>query len=68
MTDTLELELAIKWAKLTKRKIAEDLGISEMALYNKLNNISEFKASEIRELCKKLDIKESERSNIFFNA
>lgn len=44
MTDTLELELAITRAGITKRDISKILETSEACLYNKINNRSEFKA------------------------
>ncbi|MBR7184558.1 MAG: helix-turn-helix transcriptional regulator [Clostridia bacterium] len=56
MTDTAKLEQSIKASGLTKRYIAKKLGISEMALYKKINNITEFKASEIAALCELLNI------------
>ena len=45
MTDTIEFEIALKRAGLTKKKVAQSLGISEMGLYQKVNNITEFKAT-----------------------
>ena len=47
MTDTLELELAIKRARKTKREYANYLGISEMALYNKIHKL-QFRNINIR--------------------
>ena len=49
MIDTIKLEMSITKARITKRELAKQLGISEMSLYNKIHNISEFKASEIRQ-------------------
>lgn len=56
MTDTKELEVAITRSGLTKREIAKRLGLSEMGLYKKINNITEFKASEIKALVEMLKI------------
>lgn len=68
ITNTLELEIALKRAGLTKREVAKLLGISEMGLYKKINNSSEFRASEIAILCKKLSIKIDETmGKIFFD-
>lgn len=64
MTNTLELEIAIKRAGLTKREVANRMGLSEMGLYKKINNITEFKASEIDFLTKLLGL---EDKSIFFN-
>lgn len=67
MTDTLEFELAIKRAGLTKREIAKKLGLSEMGLYQKINNITEFKASEIAKLYDLLKLSNLEQQQrIFF--
>ncbi len=65
MTNTLELEVAIKRAGITKRKLAEKLGLSEMGLYKKINNITEFKASEIAKLSEVLDLQN--KDEIFFS-
>lgn len=67
MTNTLELEIAIKRAGLTKKEIAKKLGISLMGLYKKINNITEFKASEISRLAELLNLTNSEeKEQIFF--
>ena len=47
MTDTIEFEIALNRAGLTKKKVAQSLGISEMGLYQKVNNITEFKEALI---------------------
>ena len=65
MTNTIELEVAIKRSGLTKRELAKRLGISEMGLYKKIHNITEFKASEIAILVKELNILNMEE--IFFD-
>ncbi|QUH28253.1 hypothetical protein [Vallitalea guaymasensis] len=65
MTNTIELEIAIKRSGLTKREIAKQLGLSEMGLYKKIKNITEFKASEIFLLSKILAINDKEK--IFFS-
>ena len=64
MTNTLELEIAIKRAGYTKREVAARMGLSEMGLYKKINNITKFKASEIDFLYKLLHLKDK---SIFFN-
>lgn len=64
MTNTVELEVAITRSDLSKKQIAEKLGISTMALYNKINNISEFKPSEISVLLEILPIED--KDYIFF--
>lgn len=68
MTDTLSLEIAIKRAGLTKREVAKRLNLSEMGLYQKMNNITEFKASEISNLYEILNLGSlEEQQRIFFN-
>lgn len=47
MTNTQELNVAIVRSGLTKKRIASLLGLSEQGFLLKLNNKSEFKASEI---------------------
>lgn len=67
MTDTLELEIAIKRAGLTKEEVAKRLNLSNMGFYQKLNNITEFKASEISRLYDILNLKSlEEQQQIFF--
>ena len=66
MTNTSELEASIKRAGISKRELAKRLKISEMALYNKIHNIAEFKASEIEESRKALNLSCSQRDIIFF--
>lgn len=64
MTNTVELEVAIKRSGITKKELAKKLGISEMGLYKKIRNITEFKASEIAILIRELNIQNMEE--IFF--
>lgn len=66
MTDTMEMELSITRANITKREIAKRLGISETALYHKLNNTVEFKASEIVKMKEMLHLTDKQRDKIFF--
>lgn len=68
MTNTVELEVAVKRAGLTKREIAKAMNLSEMGLYKKFQNESEFKASEIVTLCSLLNLGVTERDSIFFCA
>lgn len=67
MTDTLEFEIALKKTGITKKALAKALAISEMSLYKKINNITEFKASELSKLYDILDLKTLEdQQKIFF--
>lgn len=65
MTNTTELEVAIRRSGLTKRELAKKIGLSEMGLYKKIHNKSEFKASEIIVLVDCLKIKNV--GEIFFD-
>lgn len=66
MTNSLELELQIKRIGISKKEIAEKLNISEMSLFNKIKNITEFKASEIAALTDILKLSQEQREVIFF--
>ena len=60
----LELEMAKKGISVVD--LANDIGISTMALRNKINGVSEFKASEIMAIRKELDLTSAYVENIFF--
>ena len=47
-----ELRASIARAGITNRKLAEHLGLSEQAFYNKIQGDTEFKGSEIKGLAK----------------
>ncbi len=66
MTNTLELEIAMKRAGISRPDVAKKLGISVMALFNKLHNKSEFRASEIAKLSNLLNLSSEQRDAIFF--
>ena len=67
MVDTIELEVMIKRANLTKKAISKELGISTMSLYKKINNQSEFRTKELAKLVDLLGIENlKELSGIFF--
>ena len=50
------------------RFIAMKAGLTYQGLLNKLNNVREFKASEIKALSDLLNLTEAERTAIFFSA
>ena len=67
MTDKKEFEIAMMKEDLTLKQIAETLHISLQALYNKLNNVAEFKASELAVLYELLKLKTiGDQQRIFF--
>ena len=65
MTNTEALKRKIKSEKLSKRKLAKMLNLSESGLYLKLNNKREFRASEIRKLKDALKLTVAETVQIF---
>lgn len=64
MTDTNKLKGRLLEKGLTQSDVAAKLGISYQSFNYKLNNIREFKASEIKRLCVILDI--SNKDDYFF--
>ncbi len=64
MTNTVELEIAILKKGLSKKEVAKRLGLSEQGFLLKLNNSTEFKASEIQALEDMLDLPDK---SIFFS-
>ena len=66
MTNTLLLEMAIRRAGLTKKEVARRLGLSIMGLHKEINNLSEFKASEINQLYKMLNLSSLEEQQQIF--
>ena len=66
MTNSLMFEMAILKAHVTKSDIADALGISRVSLTRKINNVTEFKASEISLLKNILKLSDQERDKIFF--
>lgn len=66
MTNTLLLEERIDKSGYKKSYIAKQIGISAYALSKKINNETEFKASEINILCDILKIDTKDRMAIFF--
>ena len=67
MTNTDKLKATIKEKGLKQGYIASQLGITSYGFANKMNNKTEFKATEIQMLCQLLDIKSlEEKESIFF--
>lgn len=66
MTNTTMLTKYIDESGYRKGHIANALGISSYGLMLKINNKSEFKASEIAKLCELLKIPKKDRDTIFF--
>ena len=66
MTNTTLLEKYIEKSGYKKSYIAEQIGLTAWGFMLKVNNKSEFKASEIDALCKLLKISNKDRMAIFF--
>lgn len=66
MTNTGLLRRAIKERGVTIRFLAEKMGLTYYGLFKKIQNINEFKASEIMKLYKLLDISKKDVERIFF--
>lgn len=66
MTNTQKLKGCITAAGYTQARVAEKLGISITALNNKINNKSEFTASEIATLAEMLHLSRDDVDEIFF--
>ena len=66
LTDTKALRKKIQESGLKYIYLAEQLGLSPYGLHKKINNSSEFKASEICKLSAILGIADTEVRAIFF--
>lgn len=67
MTNTALLKAKIESLGLKYTYIAKCLGLSDHGLAKKINNLTEFKATEIQNLCEVLRISElEEKEQIFF--
>lgn len=67
MTNTELLRAKVDQSGYKIRFIAEKVGITYQGLLNKINNRSEFRASEIQALYDLLKLTEKERVSIFFD-
>ena len=66
MTDSNALRKAIKSSGLKYCALAQAIGITTYSLQKKINNVTDFKASEIAVLAKALDLKGEALNRIFF--
>lgn len=66
MTDSRLLKETIEGSGISVSFLARKLGISREGFYKKLNNESEFKASEILCLSDALHLTDDRRDSIFF--
>lgn len=68
MTRTEDLKILMLRKQISGRELAHNLGITENSFSRKINNITEFKASEIRIVSKVLSLSESESNYIFLQS
>lgn len=68
LTDSEKLKAKIRDSGYRIRFLAEQLGISYQALYNKVDNKTQFLASEIMRFSDLLNLTPEERDDIFFTA
>jgi DNA-binding phage protein len=66
LTDSTLLNEEIVDSGITITAIARKLGITREGLYKKINNETEFKASEILSMQKILNLTNKKRDSIFF--
>ena len=66
MTNTSALRQKIEQSGLKYRFVAETLGITPYGLQKNIENVTEFKASEISKLSKLLKLSAAEMTEIFF--
>lgn len=65
MTNSIMLQHKIIDANINKKELAQSLNISATALYSKLSNEREFKASEICKIKEILNLSDAETVLIF---
>ena len=66
MTNSKKFEIALMQRGKTKKDIAVLLGISLQSVYNKVNNVVDFKGTEISAIIKFLKLSSRELHEIFF--
>ena len=66
MTDTKALRQKIKNSGLKYKYIAEQLSLSPYCLQLKIDNVFEFKVSEVNKLSSILSLTATEKDSIFF--
>ena len=68
MTDSNAFREWINSKGLKMKFVAERMGITRYSLQKKIDNLSEFKVSEILTLSTEFDMSPTEREKIFFNS
>lgn len=67
MTDSNAFREWLDSKGLKMKFVAEKMGITRYSLQKKIDNLSEFKVSEIMALSSEFDMTPKERDSIFFN-
>jgi DNA-binding Xre family transcriptional regulator len=67
MANVEKLNALIDYKGIKKIWLADQLGITQQTLINKLSGVNDFKLQEVNTLCKVLNIDEKEAKQIFFN-
>ena len=65
--DVTSMEMAIARAGRAKNELAQAIGLSSTAFWNKIRGTTEFKVSEIRALKEELGLTGDEINQIFFS-
>ena len=69
MADTKKLNKLIDESGLKRGYVAEQIGITQNSLVNKISGITDFKVTEAQALCRILSITDpTEMVSIFFNS
>lgn len=66
MTDTKKFEIALLTSGKTMMDIANLLSVSLQTIYNKINNVTDFKGKEIVAIAEFLKLSNKQRDAIFF--
>lgn len=66
MTNGKMLKEIAKAKHITLQSIADAIGVSRQGLFKKIENRSEFKASEVMRISELLDLSEEQKKQIFF--
>lgn len=66
MTNTAKLQGVMREKGHTLLSLANEVGLSGTGLFNKIHNISEFSASEIKAISVALDLTKDDAYAIFF--
>ena len=67
MVNTKELKALLIRRGLLLEDLAKEVGVARVTMSKKINNVCEFKASEILKMQKILQLSNAERDFIFFN-